>query len=55
MTITTKQFNQLATKEDLKDLESRVASKKDFNKVLNAVDNLAKRFDTIEPNLKWTN
>ena len=52
MTITTKQFNQLATKEDLKDLESRVASKKDFNKVLNAVDNLAKRFDTIETESK---
>jgi len=47
MIIMPKQFNQLATKEDLKDLESRMASKKDMNKILNAVDGLAKRFDTI--------
>ncbi|MBU1177488.1 MAG: hypothetical protein V1768_02725 [Patescibacteria group bacterium] len=52
MTITPKQFNQLATKDDLKKLESRLASKKDFNKVLNAVDGLAKRFDTIETESK---
>jgi len=51
MTITPKQFNQLATKEDLKKLENKLASKKDFNKVLNAVDGIAKRFSS-QPHAK---
>jgi len=48
MMITPKQFEQLATKEDLKDLKEELASKEDMNKVLNTVDGLAKRFDVIE-------
>ncbi len=56
MTITPKQFNQLSTKEDLKELEKKLkdelASKKDMNKVLNAVDGIAKQFDTIKTEFK---
>jgi len=52
MTITPKQFNQLATKEDLKELKNELASKKDLNKILTSVDGLAKRFNVIETEFK---
>jgi len=48
MTLTPEQFNKLATKEDLKNLEERVASKKDMDNVLAAVDSVVKKLDDIE-------
>jgi len=41
MTITPEQFNQLATKDDLKDLEEKLASKDNFNTMMNAIDGIA--------------
>ena len=42
MTLTPEQFNLLATKDDLKELEERLVSKDDFAQLLTAVDSLAK-------------
>ena len=51
MTLTPEQFNKLATKEDLKDLEEKIVSKEEFREfksdVLGAVDGLAKKFDNF--------
>lgn len=52
MTITPKQFNQLATKEDLKDFVTKKYLDKKVDKILNSVDGLAKQFDTIETEFK---
>jgi len=52
MMMTPKQFNQLATKEDLKEFVTKQDLSKEINKVLNAVDGLAKKFDTIETESK---
>ena len=46
MTLTPEQFNLLATKDDLKSLEDRIDNK--INKVLTAVDDIAKKFDDHE-------
>jgi len=48
MTLTLEQFNQLATKEDLKELEERTASKKDINKILDAIDSFTKKVQDFE-------
>ena len=48
MTLTPEQFNKLATKEDLKNLKERVASRKDMDNVLAAVDSVVKKLDDIE-------
>ena len=48
MTMTPEQFNQLAIKEDLKDLVTKEYLDKKVDKVLNSVDGLVKRFDVIE-------
>ena len=45
MTLTPEQFNLLATKDDLRDLEDKMATK--FDVVLTAVDGLAKKFDNF--------
>ena len=52
MTITLKQFNQLATKEDLKEFVTKKYLDKKVDKILNSVDGIAKRFDTIETEFK---
>ena len=52
MTITPKQFNQLATKEDLKEFVTEKYLDKKVDKILISVDGLAKRFDTIETESK---
>ena len=52
MTITPKQFNQLATKEDLKEFVTKKYLDKKVDKILNSVDGIAKRFDTIETEFK---
>ena len=45
MTLMSEQFNLLATKDDLKDFEDKMATKIDV--VLTAVDGLAKKFDNF--------
>lgn len=45
MTLTPEQFNLLATKDDLRDFEDKMATK--FDVVLTAVDGLAKKFDNF--------
>ncbi len=52
MTITPKQFNQLATKQDLKEFATKNHLDKKIGEVLNAVDGVAKKFDTIETEFK---
>lgn len=51
MSLTPKQFNKLATKEDLKNLKEEMASKKDINKILTAVDGLAKNVQDFQAEL----
>lgn len=53
MTLTIKQFSQMATKQDLKDLEYRMDEKidKKFDRVLTAVDGVAKKLENIETEL----
>ncbi len=55
MTLTPKQFNMLASKQDLKDLEARLVSKIDFDekfdKLLTAVDGLAKKVNDFQAEL----
>ena len=52
MIIMPKQFNQLATKEDLKNFVTKNYLDKKVDKILTSVDGLAKRFDTIETESK---
>jgi len=52
MTISPEQFNKLATKEDLKDFATKDHLDNKIGEVLNAVDGIAKRFDTIETEFK---
>ncbi len=47
MALTPEQFNLLATKDDLKDIKEEMTTKEDTNKVLTAVDGLAKKFDNF--------
>jgi hypothetical protein len=47
MTLTPKQFNLLATKEDLKEFATKADMDEKFDKVLTAVDGLAKKFDNF--------
>ncbi len=55
MPLTPKQFNKLATKDDLKDLEKKLVSKKEFtgkiDQVLTAVDGLAKNVQDFQTEL----
>ena len=46
MSITPEKFNQLATKDDIKNSEEKI--RKDVNKVLTAVDGIAKKYETTE-------
>ena len=50
MTLTSEQFNILATKDDVKKeiFESEERIRKDINKVLTAVDGLAKKTENVE-------
>lgn len=48
MTISPEQFEKLATKEDLKNFVTKDHLDKRMEQVLDSVDGLAKRFDTIE-------
>jgi hypothetical protein len=43
MALTLKQFNKLATKDDLKNLSTKVELDEKFNKVLTAIDGLSKK------------
>ncbi len=52
MAMTPEQFNQLATKDDLKDFVTKDHLDKRVDEVLNAVDGLANRFDKIETEFK---
>jgi len=52
MTISPEQFNKLATKEDLKDFVTKDHLDDKIDEVLNSVDGIAKRFDTIETEFK---
>ncbi len=52
MTLTPEQFNKLATKEDLKNLEEKMPSKGDFNNMMNAIDGIAGQFDKIDQESK---
>lgn len=48
MTLTPKQFNLLATKEDLKEFATREEMNGKFNQVLTATDAVMKKLDDIE-------
>ncbi|MBI2459132.1 MAG: hypothetical protein HYV53_01095 [Parcubacteria group bacterium] len=48
MSLTPEQFNKLATKEDLKELKQEMATKEDINKILTAVDGVAKKHQNFE-------
>jgi hypothetical protein len=51
MPLTIKQFNKLATKDDLEDLRKEMATKEDINKILNVVDGLAKNVNDFQAEL----
>ncbi|PIR92691.1 hypothetical protein COU01_00240 [Candidatus Falkowbacteria bacterium CG10_big_fil_rev_8_21_14_0_10_44_15] len=53
MTLTPEQFNILATKDDLKDLKREITEElgDKIDKVLTAVDSLAKKHETFEQEL----
>lgn len=48
MTLTPEQFNKIATKDDLNDLRQDMATKKEHNEVMNTLDAVMKKLDTIE-------
>jgi len=52
MTLTPAQFNYLANKDDLKELESKIrndiATKEDVDKILSAIDSFAKKTEDVE-------
>ncbi|MBA3047590.1 hypothetical protein KKC83_02490 [Patescibacteria group bacterium] len=48
MTLTPEQFNLLATKQDLENLVTKDDLDKKIDKVLAAVDGIAKKFETAE-------
>jgi hypothetical protein len=48
MSITPEQFNKLATKDDLKDLEQKLVSKSEFSDMLNTLDGVAKNVKDIK-------
>ena len=52
MTLTPAQFNKLATKEDLNELEEKLekklVSKKEFNELITVADHIVKKLDDIE-------
>lgn len=50
--MTPEQFNQLSTKEDLKKFVTKDHFDKKIDRVFNAVDGIAKRFDSIETEFK---
>ncbi len=52
MTITPEQFNQLATKDDLKDFVTKDYLDKRMDQVLNAVDGIAGQLDGIRQESK---
>jgi tetrahydromethanopterin S-methyltransferase subunit G len=51
MTLTPEQFNKLATKEDLKKFYTKNEMDEKFDKVLTAVDGVAKKLENIETEL----
>ena len=51
MTLTPEQFNKLVTKEDLKDLATKIEMNEKFDQVLTAVDNLAKSVKDFQTEL----
>ena len=53
MTLTPKQFNLIATKDDLGNLEEKIDKKMDkkIDRVLNAVDGLAKNIQDFQAEL----
>lgn len=48
MTLTPKQFNLLATKEDLKELREEMVTKKEHNETMGAIDAVMVKLDDIE-------
>lgn len=48
MTLTPKQFNLLATKEDLNELRQEMITKKEHNEVMNTLDAVMVKLDNIE-------
>ena len=52
MTLTPEQFNYLANKDDLNELESKIrsdmATKEDVDKILSAIDSFAKKTEDAE-------
>lgn len=48
MTLTPEQFNKLATKEDLEDLRNEMTTKAEHNQVMDVLDMVVKKLDTIE-------
>ena len=51
MTLTPEQFNKLVTKEDLDDKLENLATKEDVNKILTAVDGIAKKHEDFKTEL----
>ncbi|MEA3464087.1 MAG: hypothetical protein U9R14_03370 [Patescibacteria group bacterium] len=51
MPITPEQFNKIATKDDLKELKEEMAAKEDINKILTAVDGIAKQHEDFKAEL----
>lgn len=47
MTLTPKQFNLLATKDDLEEMKKEMVTKKEHNEVMNAFDSVVKKLDNI--------
>lgn len=48
MSLTPKQFNLLATKEDLNELRQEMTTKKEHNEVMNTLDAVMVKLDNIE-------
>ena len=48
MTLTPEQFNLLATKEDLQDLEMRLPTRASIDRLITTVDAMNKKLDSLE-------
>ena len=48
MTLTPEQFNQIVTKEDFNDLREEMVTKKEHDEVMDTLDAVMKKLDTIE-------
>ena len=48
MTMSPEQFNKLVTKDDLEEKTKNLVTKNEHNDVMNALDSVVKKLDTIE-------